>query len=306
MGWSSEDIPDLTGRVVVVTGANSGIGLETSAALAGAGATVVMACRSLDKAGAARDELRQRVPAGTFELVRLDLADQGQIATAAAEVLERFPRIDRLINNGGVMSIPQSTTVDGFETVFGTNHLGHFALTARLLPGLLAADGARVVTVSSLSARVAKVRWDDLHQERSYSQARAYAQSKLANLLFAFELQRRAAAAGVDLLSAAAHPGMASTGIAHSFEERHPLVGTVMRRGFEWMLPSTADAARPSLRAATAPDVAGGAFFGPGHVGGFSGAPTPTTPPRRSLDPTSMTRLWDLSVDAIGVEWAFA
>jgi NAD(P)-dependent dehydrogenase (short-subunit alcohol dehydrogenase family) len=246
--WSAADIPDLHGHTVVVTGANTGIGLETAAALAGAGATVVLACRNLQKAAAAKTAIEARRVSGAVEVLQLDLADQRQIAAAADEARERFGRVDRLINNAGVMAIPFSRTADGFETVFATNHLGHFAFAGRLLPALLASPRARVVTVSSMSARVGRIRWDDLFGERSYNKVRAYAQSKLANLLFAFELQARFAAVGADAFSIAAHPGFASTEIGatrsrDAGRERGTRTGVGTR-----LVPSAAEAARPSLR----------------------------------------------------------
>lgn len=297
--WTVEDIPDLRGRTAVVTGANTGIGLETAAHLAGAGATVVLACRNLTKAEAARTAIAERHPFGEIELLRLDLAIQGQIIDAAAEATERFRQIDLLINNAGVLGTPRSLTVDGFESVFGVNHLGHFAFTAGLLPSMLGSPGSRVVTVSSLSHRFGTIRWSDLTGERRYSKAGAYAQSKLANLLFALELQRRLARAGTTTSSLAVHPGMAATDIAGSAMERFPRL-TAFGSNF---VPKAPDAARPSLRAATDSGAYGGQFYGPGGPGGVAGPPVPTRPGRRALDEQAQARLWRISEEMTGVEF---
>jgi NAD(P)-dependent dehydrogenase (short-subunit alcohol dehydrogenase family) len=292
--WTAADIPDLRGRTAVVTGANTGIGLETAAALAAAGATVVLACRNPDRARAARSLLEARRPAGAVEVLRLDLADQRQIADAADEVRGRFERVDRLVNNAGVLGIPRSLTADDFESVFGTNHLGHFAFTGRILPSLLATPGSRVVTVSSMSHRVGRIAWDDLGGERRYRKARAYAQSKLANLLFAFELQRRLAVAGAATVSLAAHPGFAATEIIGT--------GALTRSIGERYVPSPADAALPSLRAATSPGAYGGQYYGPSGRGGIRGTPVVVAPARRALDEGAQRRLWERSVELTGVE----
>jgi NAD(P)-dependent dehydrogenase (short-subunit alcohol dehydrogenase family) len=301
MTWSVADIPDLGGRTVVVTGANTGIGLATAAALAGAGARVVLACRNLEKAAAARSTIEARRPAGPIELLQLDLADQRQIAAAADETLERFGRIDRLVNNAGVLGIPRSLTVDGFETVLGTNHLGHFAYTGRVLPALLATPGARVVTVSSMSHRVGRIRWHDLTGERSYGKAHAYAQSQLANLLFAFELQRRLVLAGADAVSLAAHPGFAATEIMGTAGGGGAAKDRLKRLAADRYVPSPEDAALPTLRAATAPDAYGGQYYGPSGTGGVKGPPVVVPPARRALDEDAQRRLWDVSVELTGV-----
>ncbi len=297
--WTSEDIPELEGRTIVVTGANTGIGLETAAHLAGAGATVVLACRNLTKAEAARATIRERHPVGQVELLQLDLAVQGQIVDAAAEATERFRRIDVLINNAGVLGTPRSLTVDGFETVFGVNHLGHFAFTGRILPSMLGSPGSRVVTVSSLSHRFGTIRWSDLTGERRYSRPGAYAQSKLANLLFALELQRRLARAGTTTSSLAVHPGLAATDIAASWVERFPRLAELGSN----LVQSPNEAALPSLRAATDPDAYGGQFYGPGGRCGVAGPPVPTRPARRALDEQDQARLWQISEELTGVEF---
>jgi NAD(P)-dependent dehydrogenase (short-subunit alcohol dehydrogenase family) len=301
MAWTVADIPDLRGRSAVVTGANSGIGLETAAALAGAGATVVLACRNLEKAKVALADIEARHTGASVELLALDLADQSQIARAAEEARARFPQIDVLVNNAGVMALPFCRTADGFEMVFGTNHLGHFAFTGRLVPALLAAPHARVVTVSSMSHRLGRIRWDHLDDERGYNKPRAYAQSKLANMLFAFELQRRFARAGVAAMSLAAHPGFANTEIGRSnaLSEGSSRFAEASAR----FVPTAAEAARPSLRAATSPDAYGGQYYGPAGRGGVKGPPVVVPPARRVFDEEDQARLWALSVQRTGVDF---
>src|SRR3546814_626686 len=280
MAWTVADLPDLSDRTYVVTGANAGIGFETARALAGAGATVVLACRNLDKAAAARGQIEAGAPRGRVELLGLDLADQGQIAVAADEALERFPRLHGLLNNDGEMGLPWSRPVDGHEGVFGTNHLGPFALAGRILPALLAVPGSRVVTVSSMSHHIGRIPWDDVHGVLRYGKTRAYAQSKLANLLFAFELQRRLARAGETTSSLAAHPGFASTDIISSTLARVPRSAELRIRAAADRYISAAVAAGPSLRAATDPGAFGGQFYGPGGPGGITCSPVCASPAR--------------------------
>ena len=300
MAWGTVDIPDLDGMTALVTGSNTGIGLETAAALAAAGATTVLACRNLDKAEVARTEIRHRGARGDVEILRLDLASQAQIADAAAEVLERFPRIDRLINNAGVMADKRAETEDGHELLLGTNHLGHFAFTGRILPAILAAPGSRIVTVTSLSQKVGRLRWDDLHLVEGFKPFVAYAQSKLANITFAVALQKRLAAAGEDTGSLVAHPGFAETDILRN-HKRQP--SQLQRRLSMRYVQTAADASRPSLRAATDPTAYGGEFYGPSHRFEISGPPVPVRPSRRALDEVEQRRLWAVSVEHTGVEY---
>jgi NAD(P)-dependent dehydrogenase (short-subunit alcohol dehydrogenase family) len=301
--WTTADVPDLHGSTAVVTGANSGIGLETAAVLAAHGATTVLACRNEEKADAARAQIERRSPSARVEFVRLDLSSQGQIADAAAELIERFPRVDRLINNAGVMGVPLDHTPDGHEVVFGTNHLGHFAWTGRVLPAVLASPCARVVTVSSLSHRWGRIPWDDLRAERGgYSRSAAYARSKLANALFFLELQRRFAAAGSTAGSLGSHPGFANTEIA-----RHQLKGAIVEqlraRVGDRLAQSPAHAALPTLRAATDPGAFGGQYYGPANLFGAKGPPVACSPARRALDEGQQRRLWERSVELTGVEF---
>ncbi len=214
--WTEASIPDQSGRVALITGANSGIGLQAARALAERGAHVVLACRTRPKAVVARDEVLVAAPDATVSLVDLDLTSLEAVRAAGHEVLAQFDRLDLLINNAGVMATPYERTTNGYELQLATNHLGHAALTAHLLPLLLATDGSRVVGVSSLAHRIGKIAFDDLQSEHGYQPWRAYGQSKLANLLFTFELQRRLVRAGAGTIAVAAHPGISDTNLAGS------------------------------------------------------------------------------------------
>ncbi len=303
MTWGTSDIPDLDGVTAIVTGSNTGIGLETAAALAAAGATTVLACRDVAKAETARVEILGRGVRGPVEVLRLDLANQAQIADAAAEALDRFPKIDRLINNAGVMADQRAETADGFELLLGTNHFGHFAFTGRILPSILAAPNSRIVTVTSLSQKIGRLRWDDLHLTDRFKPFGAYAQSKLANITFAVALQKRLAAAGEDTTSLMAHPGFADTDILKNFK-RQP--SQFERRLSERFVQTPAEAARPSLRAATDPKAYGGEFFAPSHRLEINGPPVPVRLSRRALDVQAQDRLWQVSVEHTGVEYPLA
>lgn len=289
--WDEPDIPDLTGRTAVVTGANSGLGLETARMLAGAGARVLMACRNVAKAEAAA----ARVGDGA-EIVALDLASLASVATAADEVKGRTSRLDLLVNNAGLMAIDRATTEDGFEMQFGVNHLGHFALTAHLAPLLLAAPEARVVNVSSVGHRPGTVRFDDLmFERRRYDRWRPYFQSKLANLLFSLELERRFRAAGVTAKALTAHPGATSTDLGQE--------GGGFTNGFLRLFGGFGQSVRvgalPIVRAAVDPEAKGGQFYGPQFV--QFGYPVLETPTRRARNAEDARRLWEESEKLTGV-----
>ncbi len=266
MSWNISDIPDLAGRVAVVTGANGGLGLETARALAGAGATVVMAARNQDKARAARDDILNGNRGAVVDQVELDLGSLTSVRLAAETILARSDAIDILVNNAGVMGIPERRTEDGFEMQFGTNHLGHWAFTSHLLPALLRADAARVVTVTSTAHHFGRpIDPDNPHLEGRYDPWRAYGQSKLANFHFGIGLQRRFEAAGAAATSLIAHPGLSNTDLqTHSVTETG---GGASQKFFEFLATTTGmSAARGSLsqlRAATDPDAGGGEFYGP-------------------------------------------
>jgi len=302
--WTTDDIPDQTGRNILVTGANSGLGLRTSEALAAKGAAVLMACRNQAKAASALEVVKAAATGPAPEIIALDLADLSSVERAAKEVDAKVERIDTLINNAGVMALPKRTTADGFEMQLGTNHLGHFALTGRLMGALDRSDSPRVVTVSSNGHRMGKMKWDDLMWESGrYSKWLAYGRTKLANLLFAYELDRRARAAGKPLVSAAAHPGYANTNLSAQGPElsgRKAFLTVV--HGFEGMLAqSDRQGALPQLYAATMPDVAGGSFYGPDGLMKQRGYPEAQDSNARSHDEADAARLWKWSEGKTGV-----
>ncbi|MFC9059328.1 SDR family NAD(P)-dependent oxidoreductase [Streptomyces sp. NPDC057074] len=300
--WTEQDVPRQEGRVAVVTGANSGLGLQTARVLAEHGAHVVLAVRNLDKGREAAGRITARVPRADVSLQRLDLASLESVRTAADELRAAHPRIDLLINNAGVMYTPRQKTRDGFDMQFGVNHLGHFALTGLLLDALLPVPGSRVVTVSSFGHRIkADIHFDDLQFDRSYDRVAAYGQAKLANLLFTYELQRRLAPHG-STVAVAAHPGAAAT------ELQQNLPGP-LRKGADLLLPlfaqSAAMGALPTLRAATDPAVSGGEFYGPGGMGGTRGYPQAVSSSAKSHDAALQQRLWTVSEQLTDVKFPF-
>ncbi|MFJ6294048.1 SDR family NAD(P)-dependent oxidoreductase [Streptomyces griseoviridis] len=291
--WTEQHIPDQHGRVAIVTGANTGLGFETARMLAGRGARVVLAVRDIEKGRRAAARI-----AGDVTVQALDLTSLDSIRSAAADLRATHPRIDLLINNAGVMYTPKRTTADGFELQFGTNHLGHFALTGLLLDRLLPVPGSRVVTVSSTGHRIrAAIHFDDLQWERSYSRVGAYGQAKLANLLFTYELQRRLAPHGTTV-AVAAHPGLSNTELARN-------TPAALRVPVGWLAPLlTQDAemgALPTLRAATDPAVTGGQYYGPGNRGEIRGYPKLVTSSPASHDQDTQRRLWTVSEELTGV-----
>ncbi len=297
-GWSEAEIPDQTGKTALVTGANSGLGLRTAQVLAGMGARVIMACRSLDRGQAAVAKVGRNA-----ELLELDLADLASVRKAAAEVRDRTgDKIDVLVNNAGVFATPHRRTADGFELQFGTNHLGHAALTWLLMPAIR--DG-RVVTVASPMARSTHIDLSDPNFERRpYGMSAAYRQSKLANLLFAFELDRRARKAGIALMSTAAHPGTAATDLVANTTALHrqiPVVSAVLSWGMHALLQRVEPAALPQLYAATAPDVRGGDYFAPKWPTHLWGPPTRIQPSPAVLNPDTGRHLWNLTADLTGI-----
>jgi NAD(P)-dependent dehydrogenase (short-subunit alcohol dehydrogenase family) len=304
MTWSSADIPDLTGRTIIVTGANSGIGLEAATTLAARGAAVTLAVRDPGRGAAAAQRIGQVAPGAQLDVARLDLADLASVRDFAAAWLEGHPEgLDVLVNNAGIMAIPRHETADGFEMQLGTNHLGHFALTGMLVGSLR--PGGRVVTVSSGVHRFGRMDFDDLQSARSYQKWRAYGQSKLANILFALELHRRAESAGADLRSIAVHPGYAATNL-QSVGPRMSgsRVGASMVGLANRFLAQSADAgAWPTLMAATDPSVPSGSYIGPTGFMGQRGTPGFETPSQAARDVEAARRLWDVSADLTGVEY---
>ena len=302
--WTAADIPSQSGKIAVVTGANSGLGLATARELARAGAKVVAAVRDVAKGEAAANQIRAVVPDASLEVSKLDLGDLASVGEFADRLDTEQDRVDLLINNAGVMAPPRRTTVDGFESQFGTNHLGHFALTGLLLGRLLKAPEPRVVTLSSEMHRAGKIKFDDLQSERRYNNWLAYGQSKLANLMFAFELNRQAVRAGSALKSHSAHPGYAATnlqfaGPAHWYER---LGGAIGNR----FLAQSADmGALPTLYAATVPDLPGGSFVGPDGFMEQRGHPHLVTAAAKAYDQETWRRLWEISQELTGVRYSF-
>jgi NAD(P)-dependent dehydrogenase (short-subunit alcohol dehydrogenase family) len=303
MTWTAADIPDQTGRTAVVTGANGGLGLETARALAAAGAHVVMAVRNQEKAAAAVDSIRASAPEASLELVPLDLSSQASVKEAAGAIVAAHPTLDLLINNAGVMGIPERRTVDGFEMQFGTNHLGHWTLTAVLLPALLKGSGTRIVTVTSTAHHMGRaVDPANPNLDGKYGPWKAYGQSKLANFDFGIGLQRRLAGAGAPAASLIAHPGLSNTDL--QTVSVHETGGGLSQRFFEWLAAHTGmsaeHGARPQLRAATDPAAKGGEFYGPLWVN--NGPPVRKPIFRRIGLEHAIARLWDVSERATGVE----
>jgi NAD(P)-dependent dehydrogenase (short-subunit alcohol dehydrogenase family) len=297
--WTEADMPDQSGRVAVVTGANTGLGLETARQLAAHGAIVVLAVRSLDKGEAAVQDITATAPGAELELESLDLASLESIRSAAARVGERHPRIDLLINNAGVMYTPRRATADGFELQFGTNHLGHFAWTGLLLDRALDVPGSRVVTVSSIGHRIrSSIDVDDLNAERHYDRVSAYGRSKLANLLFTYALQRRLSAAGAPTGALAAHPGVSATELARYIPGADLLMPVA--RPFT---QSPAMGALPTLRAATDPAAEGGQYYGPSGFREMRGHPVVVGSSGRSHDESLQERLWSASAALTGVDF---
>ncbi|MFO0105404.1 MAG: oxidoreductase [Cyanobium sp.] len=297
MPWTAADMPDQRGRLALITGANSGLGLETARALLAKGATVILACRSRERAELARQQLLPGARDGAaIDLLELDLAHLASVRAAASQLQDRYGRLDLLINNAGVMGLPRSLTRDGFERQFGINHLGHFALTQALLPLLRGQPDARVVTVTSGAQYFGRISFDDLQGERRYDRWQAYGQSKLANVMFALELQQRLDAEAAGVTSLAAHPGVARTNlqpasVAASGSWAEALAYRLMTPLFQ----SAAQGALPQLHAATAPGVSSGGHYGPDQLGGMRGWPTEARMAPAALDPEQRRRLWQVS-----------
>jgi NAD(P)-dependent dehydrogenase (short-subunit alcohol dehydrogenase family) len=292
--WTSDDVPGQQGRLAVVTGANTGLGLETAQVLAARGAAVVLAVRDIEKGKQAADRIAGTTPGANVMVQPLDLASLDSIRAAAGELRSTHPRIDLLINNAGVMYPPKQTTRDGFELQFGTNHLGHFALTGLLLEQMLPVPGSRVVTVSSIGHRIrARINFDDLQWERSYSRVAAYGQSKLANLMFTYELQRRLSGSGTTI-AVAAHPGFADTELMRYLPAGLDVPAQLFSQ-------TAAMGALATLRAATDPGVLGGQYYGPAGIFGTRGYPKLAKSSGQSRDTAIQRRLWTVSEELTGI-----
>ena len=299
--WTAADIPDQSGRVAVITGANTGLGYWTAEMLANKGAHVVLAVRNLDKGKDAVEAITAKSPKADVALQQLDLTSLDDIRKTAEELRAAHQRIDLLINNAGVMYTDKATTKDGFELQFGTNHLGHFAFTGLLLDRLLPVEGSRVVTVSSVGHRIlADVHFDDLQWERSYNRVAAYGQSKLSNLLFTYELQRRLAAKGAPTVALAAHPGGSDTELTRNIPR---LLKPVVEVVWSMVTQSAEMGALPTLRAATDPSAQGGQYYGPDGLGEQRGYPKLVKSSEKSHDETRQRRLWQVSEELTGVTY---
>ncbi|MEM7436343.1 MAG: oxidoreductase [Myxococcota bacterium] len=304
--WTARDLPNLRGRTIVVTGGNDGLGLESAKAFAQHEAEVILACRSIARGEAAKRAIVAVAPHSNAHVMRLDLQDLSSIDAFAVAFDERFGQLDVLLNNAGIMGTPYGLTRDGFEAQMGTNHLGHFALTGRLLSALRRTAGSRVVTVSSSAHRAGAMRFDNLLFEdgQGYRPFKAYGRSKLANLLFAYELQRRFEQHDIDCVSVAAHPGASQTNLGRHIDKMWAmrLMEPVLRR----VVQDPAGGALPQLRASADPRVRGGEYYGPGAFHGMSGAPVRVRSSRASRSHHDARRLWDESERLTGVryEWA--
>ena len=305
MAWTTTDIPDLTGKTAVVTGANGGLGLESAKALAGAGAHVVMAARNQDKAQAAFDEIRETHPDASLEIVELDLSSQASTKAAATTISERHPKVDILINNAGLMAMPEGRTEDGFEMQLGVNHFGHWTFTAGLLPSLLAADAARIVTVTSTAHHTGRpIDPDNVNLEGNYSAWGAYGRAKLANYHFALGLQKEFQSRGLPAQSLVAHPGLSHTNLqVHTVEQGG---GGSSAPFWAWMARNTGMSAErgalPQLRAATDPDANGGEFYGPRFVNTGAAVRLPVLRPGND---EAIATLWEVSERETGVSFDF-
>jgi NAD(P)-dependent dehydrogenase (short-subunit alcohol dehydrogenase family) len=299
--WTTDQIPDQAGRVAVVTGANSGLGLVTARELARAGARVVGTARDQRKTDSTRALIGAEVEGADLDLRLLDLASLDSVREFAAAVAADHGRVDVLVNNAGVMMPPRSETADGFELQFGTNHLGHFALTGLLLDALAAADSARVVTLSSLEHRPGRLDFDDLQSERDYSPRGAYQRSKFANAVFGLELDRRLRAAGLPVISLLAHPGYSATNL-QSAGPTGPMK-TLLSLGNKLIAQSAERGALPQIYAATTPGLEGGSFIGPDGFQELRGSPKLVEPVGRARDEETGRRLWQVSEQLTGVEY---
>jgi NAD(P)-dependent dehydrogenase (short-subunit alcohol dehydrogenase family) len=302
MSWTPNQMPPQDGRVAVVTGANSGIGFHATQELARHGAHVVMACRNEKKAREAMAKIRAEIPGASLSFVPLDLSSQKSVRDAATLIRRQQPKIDLLLNNAGLMWLEEGLTEDGFEQQIGTNHFGHFTLTLQLLERMVKVPGSRIVTVSSIAHRGGKIHFDNLTLKGEYGRQKAYAQSKLANLMFAIELDRRLQQAGAQTRSLACHPGVSNTNLAvPGIVEQSPLkIGKIV----DWIWPlftqSAEKGAWPTLYAATSADAEGGQYYGPKGWFEAMGAPAPARARRYAQDPEKGRRLWQLSEQLTG------
>jgi NAD(P)-dependent dehydrogenase (short-subunit alcohol dehydrogenase family) len=298
--WTAADVPSQEGRTAVITGANTGLGLETAKVLAARGASVILAVRNVDKGQAAANQITTASPGADVTVHQLDLTSLDAIRKSTDALRDRLGKIDLLINNAGVMHTPKQQTADGFELQFGTNHLGHFAFTGLLLDLLLPVPDSRVITVSSTGHRIrAQIHFDDLQWDKSYSRIGAYGQSKLANLLFTYELQRRLSGKG-KTIAAAAHPGGSNTDLTRNLPAVLRALSAVIA---PLLTQSAAAGALPTLRAGTDPNVLGGQYYGPSGLGEARGNPVLVKSSEQSHDVEIQRRLWTVSEELTGVKF---
>ncbi len=304
-GWSEDDVGDLTGRTALVTGANSGIGWDTARVLAERGALVVLACRNRAKADDARERILAGASGASVEVLDLDVSEPDSVRSAAAVFRAAHDRLDLLVNNAGIMAVPLRRNSRGWELQLATNHLGHFLLTAELADRLLATPGSRVVNVASLAHRGGRIAFDDLDATKRYAPMARYCQSKLANLLFSSELQRRLAGAGAGTIAISAHPGLSRTNLAQEPANAGSRLLQKARPLYERMIQSSAMGALPTLRAAVDPSAHGDDYFGPGGFGEYGGNPARARRSARSQDRALAARLWDVSASLTGATYPF-
>lgn len=297
--WTRENIPDLSGKTALITGANTGIGYQTALALYNKGANVVLGCRNIEKANAAAEKLSQSEGLGMVSILPLDLSDLDAVGQSASTFLSQHKQLDLLVNNAGVMTPPAIKTKQGFELQFGTNVLGHFALTALLYPLLKSTSNARIITVSSLVYRLGKIDYGNLMLEKDYDGGREYAQSKLGNLFFTLELQRRIIKKNDDLLSVASHPGITQTELSRNMSaaEINSMIDAYGALMEDWQ------GALPSLYAATSNEIKGGEFIGPDGDGGLRGFPAKADILPLALDEAQALRLWEYAEKATGISF---
>ena len=303
--WNTANIPDLTGKVIIVTGGNSGLGYESVKAFAEKGAEVILACRSVDKGEKAKTDIAMGYPSAKIIVKKLDLMDLSTVVEFANNITKMYDRLDVLLNNAGIMMTPYQLTKDGFESQFGTNHLGHFALTGLLFDIILKTPGSRIVNVSSLAHKRGEIHFDDFMFDdgKSYDPMESYRQSKLANLLFTYELQRQLESSGSKTIAVAAHPGVSITNLA-----KH-LKGKFMYKVFmlfsSFVTHSPASGALPQIRAAVDPDVKGGQYYGPERLAEMKGDPVLVQSTKRSHNLDDAQQLWKISEDMTGVKFNF-
>lgn len=304
--WTQNDIPDLTGKVIVVTGANSGLGFESSRVMAEKGGTVVMTARNMQKGEKARAEILQAHPAASIDLIQLDVGSLASVREFVAAFKAKYDRLDILLNNAGVMAIPRQLTPDGFEMQLGVNHLGHFALTGLLLDVIIRTPGARIHNVSSSANYTGSINFDDLMGEQEYSRWAAYGQSKLANVFFTFELQKRLTAAGFDTIANTSHPGLVIGNLqANSVEQSGTSLEGLLYRVIQPILAQDIEMGiLPMLYGMTAEDAQGGVFYGP-RTFNLRGYPAEKKPNKAAFDAAALKRFWDISEQLTGVTYNF-